>query len=341
MPGNKITLAHGSGGKENENIIKLLFRNVKIRNIDQGIGLDHFDDGILIPYRSKIISSIDSYTVYPIFFPGGDIGKLAATGSINDVAVMGAKPVAALDSIIVEEGFDIDDLKGIVNSMITVFENEDIALMGGDFKVMPKGKIDKIVITTSVIGILENDIIFLDSNVKEGDKIIVSGTIGEHGAVITALQMGIDADLEGLKSDCEPVTRIMRIVKNIGGVHAAKDPTRGGLAMTLNEFAQKSDIVIYIDENEIPIRENVKSFSEMLGIDPLYLASEGRVVLAVHPDYADSIVVALKKHGYADARIIGEAKNDPNWNGYVILETIAGGLRILEKPTGELTPRIC
>lgn len=341
MSGNKITLAHGSGGKENESIVKLLFRNVKIRNIDQGIGLDHFDDGILIPYCSKIISSIDSYTVYPIFFPGGDIGKLAATGSINDVAVMGANPVAALDSIIVEEGFDIDDLKRIVNSMITVFENENIALMGGDFKVMPKRKIDKIVITTNVIGILENDIIFLDSNVKEGDKIIVSGTIGEHGAVITALQMGIDADLEGLKSDCEPVTRIMHIAKNIGGVHAAKDPTRGGLAMTLNEFAQKSDIAIYIDEKEIPIRENVKSFSEMLGIDPLYLASEGRVVLAVHPDYADSIVVALKKHGYTDARVIGEAKNDPNWNGYVILETIAGGLRILEKPTGELTPRIC
>ena len=342
MSNDRIILAHGAGGRESENLIKKLFQEVKLRKIDQGVGLDEFDDGAFIPLRSRFVASTDSYTVDPIFFPGGNIGKLAAVGSINDVAVMGAEPIAALDSIVVEEGFPISDLKKIIGSMVNIFESENVALIGGDFKVMPREKIDKIIVTTTVLGILDDQTkIILDSGAKPRDKIIVSGTVGEHGAVITALRMGIEAEIGELRSDCEPITGVMKIAKKIGGIHAAKDPTRGGIAMALNEFAEKANVTILIDEEYIPIKEEVKALSDMLGIDPLALACEGRVIMAVNPEIADELVSALRKAGYRDATIIGEVKKDENWNGFVILRTIAGGLRILEKPTGELTPRIC
>jgi len=336
-----IVLAHGAGGKENEALIKRLFSKLRLKKINGGIGLDAFDDGAIIPIQNNVVTSIDSYTVDPIFFPGGNIGKLAATGSINDVAVMGADPIAALDSIVVEEGFPITDLKKIINSMIEVFEQENIAVVGGDLKVMPKGKLDKILISTVVIGKLVNKTLYLDSKVKPGDKIIVSGTVGDHGAVITALQMGIEAEIGELISDCQPVTKVMRIVREFKGVHAAKDPTRGGLAMSLNEFASKSNVTIEIDEELIPVRSEVKALSEMLGIDPLILACEGRVVLSVDSEIADEVVKALRKNGYKDASIIGYARDDEDWNGLVLLKTVTGGLRILDKPTGEITPRIC
>ncbi len=338
----RITLAHGAGGRESEELIKRLFKFVKLRKVPNGTGLDEFDDGAFIPLSKHIVFTIDSYTVDPIFFPGGDIGKLAAAGSINDVCVMGAEPIAALDSIVVEEGFPLDQLNKIIKSMITTFENENVAILGGDLKVMPKGKIDKIVITTAVIGYLnDSKELLLDSKIRPGDKLIVSGTIGEHGAVITAFRMGIEAEFEGLKSDCEPVTKVMRTAKEIGGIHAAKDPTRGGLAMALNEFAQKSNITLYIDEEKIPIREEVNAFCEMLGIDPLFLACEGRVLIAVDSERADELLSALRRAGYDKAEIIGEARRIKGREGFVILRTRAGGLRIVEKPTGELTPRIC
>ncbi len=342
MGNEYIVLAHGAGGRESEQLIKQIFNIVRLRKVNNGIGLDEFDDGALIPLRTNFVVSMDSYTVDPIFFPGGDIGKLAAAGSINDVAVMGAEPFAALDSIVVEEGFPIRDLRKVINSMVKVFEFENVALISGDFKVMPREKVDKIIITTVVLGRLDNPSqIFLDSNVKPGDKIIVTGPVGDHGAVITALRMGIEAEIGELKSDCQPVTPIMRIAKHVGGVHAAKDPTRGGLAMALNEFAGKSNVAIFIDEDLIPIREEVRALSDMLGIDPLALACEGRVVLSVDPNYADDLLSSLRKNGFSEATIVGEAKDDHEWNGFVILKTEAGGLRILEKPTGELTPRIC
>jgi len=338
---DRITLAHGAGGKEMEALIRKLFARVKLRSINNAVGLDYFDDASqIITSTSNVIVSIDSYTVDPIFFPGGNIGKLAATGSINDVAVMGASPVAALDSIVVEEGFRLRDLEEIIDSLVKVFESEGVALLGGDFKVMPKGKIDKIVITTVVIGYLpDSHKIILDSKARPGDKVIVSGTIGEHGAVITALRMGIDAELGELKSDCMPVTRVMKIAMENGEIHAAKDPTRGGLAMALNEIAEKSGVSVIVDEEEIPIRDEVIALSEMLGVDPLSLACEGRVVMTVDPNDAENVVKALHRNGFSDARIIGEVKKEDE--GIVLLRTKAGGLRILEKPTGELTPRIC
>jgi len=338
----KITLAHGAGGRETSEIIRRLFLSrFKIIRFGNGIGLPELEDGASIPIDKDrhIVLTVDSYTVNPIFFPGGDIGKLAATGTINDLAVMGATPIAALDSMVIEEGFPIEDLNRIIESLRTILENENIALIGGDFKVMPKGNIDKVVITMVGIGIVHTSNMLLDSNVKPGDKIIVTGSIGEHGATILALQSGMDVESSNLKSDCQPLTSIMKAVLGIGGVHAAKDPTRGGLAMALNEFAKKSNVGIMVWEDKIPIKEEVKMYSEMLGIDPLVLACEGRAVLSVSPDKAEDVLYALKKIGCSDAEIIGEALKEHQ--GMVILRTVAGGLRILEEPMGEIVPRIC
>ena len=334
-----IKLVHGAGGVETQKIIKELIANFTLRKVKNGTGIDELDDSALIPISKDeyLAITMDSYTVNPIFFPGGDIGKLAACGTINDVAVMGAKPIAILDSIVVEEGFPKDTLLRIMSSFRRVIEKEKIALIGGDFKVMPKGSLDKIIISTVGVGIVKKKNLLTDFNVKPGDKIIVSGSVGEHGTVILALQLGLD--LGNLKSDCDTVTRIIEVAQQIGGIHAAKDPTRGGLAMALNEFAQKSKVTIVIDEEKIPIKEEVRSCTEMLGVDPLALACEGRVVLAVDKEKAEDIVKVLRKEGYTEATIIGEVTNEEP--GLVLLRSKVGGLRILEPPLGEIVPRIC
>jgi len=334
-----IKLSHGSGGIETLQLIKEITKDIKLRKVGRGTGLDELDDSALIPLGGEnfLAVTVDSYTVNPIFFPGGDIGKLAATGTINDLAVMGAEPLAILDAIVVEEGFPKRDLQRVLDSFKEVLRSEGVALIGGDFKVMPKGSLDKIVISTVGVGIVRRENVILDSGLKVGDKIVVSGTIGDHGAVILAFQLGID--VSNLKSDCEPLIRIMRRVIEIGGVHAAKDPTRGGLLMALHEMAEKSHVTIVIDEAKIPIREEVRACCEMLGVDPLSLACEGRVVLGVDSEVANEIIGSLHDMGYKDATIIGEVKEvEP---GLVLAKSLVGGLKILEPPIGEIVPRIC
>ena len=334
-----IRLSHGSGGIETLQLIMDITRDVTLRKVKGGTGLDELDDSALIPLGEEkfLAITVDSYTVNPIFFPGGDIGKLAASGTINDLVVMGAKPLAVLDAIVVEEGFSKRDLYRVLSSFKEVLKKEGVALIGGDFKVMPKGSLDKIVISTVGVGVVDKDDVVLDSGLKEGDKVIVSGTIGDHGAVILALQLGID--VSNLKSDCEPLTKVMERVISIGGVHAAKDPTRGGLSMALHEMADKSKVTIVIDEAKIPIKEEVRACCEMLGVDPLSLACEGRVVLGVDKEVADKVVDSLHDLGYEDATIIGEVKSvEP---GLVLAKSLVGGLKILEPPLGEVVPRIC
>ena len=245
----KIKLSHGAGGAETHKIIKeVILPKVDLRRALNGIGLDEMDDSATIPIKNaEVVITTDSYTVNPIFFPGGNIGSLAATGTINDLAVMGAKPIAMMDSIVVEEGFPIDDLDEIIRSFVNVVRSERAALIGGDFKVMPRGAVDKMIITATGVGLALNGVI-KDSGAKVGDKIIISGGIGEHGAAILAAQMGIDVEGEKLKSDHMPITGLMEAALKIGGIHAAKDPTRGGIAMALNEFAEKSGTMIVIEE---------------------------------------------------------------------------------------------
>ena len=339
MVSDIITLAHGTGGKESFEVINKLFvKRFKFKSVNNGVGLDNLDDGSTIPsVEGDLVFTIDSYTVNPIFFRGGNIGKLAATGTLNDIAVMGGEPIAVLDSIVVEEGFPIEDLEIIINSFKEVLERYNVALLGGDFKVMPRGALDKIIITTVGIGRIKK--LLVDSGLKPGDKIIVSGYIAEHGATILAHQMGIDPEESKLMSDCSPIVEAIQAALEVGGIHAAKDPTRGGLASALNELAEKSGVSIKIFESNIPIREEVSGVCEMLGVDPLYLASEGLVILGVDPNYADDVVKKLRNSGFPHAAIIGEVSKERP--GYVFVETVVGGLRILEPPSGIPLPRIC
>lgn len=341
---SKITLAHGAGGRETAELLEnIIFSKVenRLKRVEGGLGIDYPDDSALIPIGNGkfLVVSTDSYTVSPIFFPGGDIGKLAVCGSINDVLVMGGIPIAILDTIVVEEGFPIDTLKRIIDSMIEVLTAENIALIGGDFKVMPRGHIDKIVISTTGIGISEKPIV--DLNIQPGNRIIVSGYLGEHGATIMALQHGLNVDV--LKSDVKPLTRLFKplIERFPNVIKAAGDPTRGGLSMLLNNWAKSSGNLIYVDESKIPLREPVKKYSEMLGVDPLYLASEGVAVLAVDGDIAEEVLEFVKSLGFHDAAIIGEVQKNERLQGLVVIRSEIGGLRILEPPTGEIVPRIC
>jgi len=347
MSSKRILLSHGSGGVETTSILEeLILKKLseKLIKVPGGYGLDVMDDSAAIPLSdgSFIVVSIDSYTVNPIVFPGGDLGVLAASGTINDVLMMGGRPIAVLDAIVVEEGFPLDSLESIVSSMLGVLGKLGIPLIGGDFKVMPRGQLDKVIITTAGIGIAEKPIV--DTELRIGDKIIVTGTIGDHGATIMALQQGIEISSSGLKSDVKPLTDLMLplLEKYRDYIHAARDPTRGGLAMLLNDWAKSTGALIIVDEEKIPVREPVRVYSEMLGIDPLALASEGVAVLGVDPDAADEILEFIKyKLGYEDASIIGEVRSHEKYKGLVVLETVSGSYRVLDPPRGELVPRIC
>lgn len=345
-----VRLAHGSGGTEMREILeRLIFSKIDpvLKRVGGGVGIDQPDDGAAIPLHDGryLIVTVDSYTVSPIFFPGGNIGSLAASGTINDILMMGGKPIALLDSIVVEEGFPIKDLQIIVDSLIDVVRSEGIALIGGDFKVMPKGQVDKIVITTTGVGVASKPIV---DRPRAGDKIVVSDYVGDHGAVIMTLQLGLEKRIEELskgvlKSDVKPLSKLMiPLIEKYGDyIHAARDPTRGGLAGVLNEWASSSDIVVVVDEESVPIREPVARYCEMLGIDPLYLASEGVAVLSIDPDVADEVINYMKSLGYVNARIIGEVRVSGRYRNYVVMRTAIGGFRILEPPHGELVPRIC
>jgi len=335
----KITLAHGNGGKETQDLLKrYIFSKLpeSLKRTPNGVGIDYPDDGAVIDQiQGKIVVATDSHTVNPYFFPGGSIGKLAATGTINDVVMMGARPIAMLDSIVVSEGFPIEDLNKIIDDLLNVLKEENIPLVGGDFKVMPADSMRGIIINTVGIGIVEKPIV---DRVQEGDSIIVTGPVGVHGAVITAMQYGIETSL---RSDLQPLTKLLEVFKKFE-VHAARDPTRGGLAATLNEWAQLSGKMIVVEEDKIPIPEEVKYVLQPTGLDPLNLANEGIAVLAVPKEIEDEVVEELKSLGFSPA-VIGrviEPKNKIN-AGTVVLNTAVGGSRILEMPTGELVPRIC
>ncbi len=333
-----VSLAMGGGGRETEEFVeRIILPLVKLRKVGP-VGLDELEDGSTIPMGDgkQLVVSIDSYTVNPPFFPGGNIGKLAASGSMNDVAVMGAKPIALLDAIVVEEGFPLRDLKEIVKSLVEEAQSMGVALIGGDTKVMPKGSVDKIVISTVGIGIAEGPLLTLDRT-RPGDKVLVTGPLGDHGAVILASQFGTEVEI---KSDVRPIwPAVEALMKALGDdLHSAKDPTRGGLAMALNEIAERARVTIVLDESEVPLRPQVKAYADMLGVEPLALASEGQAVFTVKADRAEEALEALKRAGFEEAKIIGEVREG---EPLVVVKTQVGGLRVLEKPTGELVPRIC
>ncbi|MEM4693582.1 MAG: hydrogenase expression/formation protein HypE [Nitrososphaerota archaeon] len=343
----KITLAHGAGGREMNNLLEeLIFKKLPtfMKKVEGGLGIDFPDDAAAIPTSDGkyIVVTVDAYTVNPIFFPGGDIGILAASGTVNDVLMLGGIPIAALDTVIVEEGFEIETLRKILDSMFNTFSKCGVKLIGGDFKVMPKGQLDKILISTMGIGVAEK--LIVDKNLRPGDKIIVSGYIAEHGASIYAAQRGLTPEFSELRSDVKPLVDLMiPLIEKYGdSIHSASDPTRGGLSMTLNHWAKSSNTLIIIEEEKIPIRESVASYCEILGLDPLTLASEGVAVLGVEGEKADEILEDVHSLGYTEAQIIGEVREKERKElSLVVMKTSIGGYRIIEPPVGEIVPRIC
>jgi hydrogenase expression/formation protein HypE len=340
MSDEVVKLSHGAGGSTEDTLIHELFLKLfEKRQARDGIALDALDDGASIRVGDyEIIVTTDGHTVDPIFFPGGDLGRLAACGAINDTAVMGAEPVALLDSIIVEEGFPMEDLKRIVSSMNEAAKEADVAIIAGDFKVMPKGSLDGMIISTTGVGILKGKRI-LDSNAEPRDKVIITGTIGDHGISLMSKREGLSFETE-LVSDVSPIHETVRAGIEAGDVKAMKDCTRGGLAMALNDIASKSEVSIWLDSGSIPVKQSVQAASDMLGLDPLEVTCEGKAVMVVSADDADSILEAVKSTKYGkDACIIGEVKEERP--GMVLLRTVVGGTRILRKPLSEPIPRVC
>jgi hydrogenase expression/formation protein HypE len=340
MSEDVVKLSHGAGGSTEDTLIHELFLKIfEKRQARDGISLDALDDGASIKIgEQEVILSIDGHTVDPIFFPGGDLGKLAICGAVNDTAVMGAEPVAILDSIIVEEGFPMENLRKVIISMNETAKEANVAIIAGDFKVMPKGSLDQMVISTAGIGVLKGKRI-LDSQAEPGDKVIITGSVGDHGIALMSKREGLSFETE-LISDVSPLHETVNAAMEAGDVKAMKDCTRGGLAMALNEFAEKSGVSIWLDSNKIPVKASVRAASDMLGLDPLEVTCEGKAVMVVSAGDADAILQAVKKTRYGkDAQIIGEVKGDRK--GMVLLRTVVGGTRILRRPLSEPIPRVC
>jgi len=337
---DRISLAHGAGGRIMGEIIQLISTIITEKNVSNGIGLKELDDGGTVPFQDyEIVFAGDAHAVHPIFYPGGDIGKLAISGTVNDILMMGAIPLAIADTIIVEEGFETKKLKQILETMNETAKEAGVAIIAGDFKVVPKGNLDQILISTFGVGVVKKDQLILDSGLSPGDKIILTGSIGDHGIAIMAHREGIQFET-ALQSDTAPLVETIQAALAAGHITAMKDPTRGGIAATLNELAEKSNVSIWLDESQIPVKEAVRAASEMLGIDPFEVTCEGKALIGVKAQDAHSVLQAIKKTKYGkEATIIGIVKSERP--GMVILKTKVGGHRIVEMPYGEPIPRVC
>jgi len=338
MSDKKISLAHGAGGTAMMKLITDVVLKELSLTCAGAIGLSELDDGATITVGDKtLVLTTDAHTVKPLFFPGGDIGRLAISGTVNDLAVMGAQPLAMACAIVLEEGFAIDDLRRICRSIDLTTREAGVPLITGDTKVMESHALDGAVITTTGVGIADNPT--TDSGLRLGDKIIITGTVGDHGVTILTHREGISLEAD-LFSDVAPIWETIKAALEVGGITAMKDPTRGGIAAALNEMASKAGVGIVLDEREIPIKPAVKAASEMLGIDPLQITNEGKAIIGANPEYCDDVLTAVRKTKYGkDACIIGEVIADHR--GGVILRTMVGGHRIIEAPVGDPAPRIC
>ncbi|MBW2239077.1 MAG: hydrogenase expression/formation protein HypE [Deltaproteobacteria bacterium] len=336
MKKDTILLDHGSGGKMSH----LLITDLVLPIFDNPI-LSPLHDGAVLDIDGKRLAfSTDTFVVDPIFFPGGSIGDLAVNGTVNDLAMCGAKPLYLSTGLIIEEGFSMADLKKILKGMSIASEKAGVKVVTGDTKVVPKGAVDKIFVNTSGIGKIPVGVDISSRNARPGDKIILSGTIGDHGVAVLTQREGMTFDAP-VKSDTAPLSRMVeRMVSVCSDIHVLRDPTRGGVGTALNEIAGKSGIGIKIYEEKIPLKDAVAGICELLGFDPIYIANEGKLIAFVDPRYAEKVLAAIKEDEFGkDACIIGEVMSDHP--GRVIMETRIGGIRIVDMLTGEQLPRIC
>ncbi len=332
---DRILLAHGSGGKLSHELVEKSFVKTFANPF-----LAKLDDSAVIDFSGRLAFTTDSYVVNPIFFPGGDIGKLAVYGTVNDLAMSGAKPLYLSLSFIIEEGLPQDELNEIIGSIRKATREAGVEIVTGDTKVVNRGSADKLFINTAGVGIIPEGVDISGSKARPGDKIILSGTIGDHGIAVLSKREGLSFSTQ-LESDCAPLGSLVTEMLGVSSdIHCLRDPTRGGLATTLNELAKQSKVSIRIEEEKIPVREEVLAACEMLGFDPLYVANEGKLVAIVPAKDADKILKVMRENRYGTgAAIIGEVKAEHP--SRVVMKTCLGASRIVDMLVGDLLPRIC
>lgn len=337
----KVTLAHGSGGKAMRDLIDDVFvgafDNPALAPLEDQA---RFDLAALQAQGDRLAFTTDSYVVDPLVFPGGDIGRLAVCGTVNDLAVSGARPLYLSCGVIIEEGLPVDDLRRIAASMRAAAEEAGIAIVTGDTKVVPRGAADKLFINTAGVGVIPEGLEIAARRAEPGDVVLVNGLLGDHGAAILAARgdLALDSPIE---SDCTPLNGLIEtILEACPEVHCLRDATRGGVATVLNEFAQSAGVGIEVEETALPFREEVKGFCEILGLDPLYLANEGKLVVVLPAARADAALSAMRSHpaGRHAARI-GRVMPAPQ--GTVVMKTLFGGMRVVDMLVGDQLPRIC
>jgi hydrogenase expression/formation protein HypE len=335
----RITLSHGSGGKATHNLIEGVFAPAFANPL-----LDRMDDAATFAVAEgapAFAFTTDTYVVSPLFFPGGDIGNLAVHGTINDLATSGAQPLYLSAGFILEEGFPIDDLRRIVQSMADAAREAGVAIVTGDTKVVPRGKADGVFINTAGVGIVRADWPIGQAYAQPGDVVLLSGPVGDHGIAVMMAREALDIETD-IESDTAPLHGLVAALIGAAGhgVHCLKDPTRGGVATSLNEIAMTSEVSIALDEHAIPVRAGVRGACEILGLDPLTIANEGKLLAVVAPGTTEAALAAMRGHPYgAEATIIGEVRAEPA--AMVFLRTDIGGTRVLDMLVGDPLPRIC
>jgi hydrogenase expression/formation protein HypE len=334
-----VSLLHGAGGEMMNDLIADVLTKIKNKNAG-GIGLESLDDGAAIPLAQGgfLIFTTDTHVVKPIFFPGGDIGRLSVSGTVNDLAMMGAAPLALTSAIVMEDGFAISDLRKIVASMDEATQEVDTAIVTGDTKVVEKGALDGIIINTAGIGFVEKPV--RDCGLVLGNKIIITGTIGDHGIAVLAKREDFHFRTE-LRSDVAPIWGTVKAALDAAdgaAITAMKDPTRGGVASALNEMAHKGGVEILLEEEQLPINPSIRAAAEMLGIDVLEVANEGKAIVGVEAESAEAVLAAIRKTKYGkNAAIIGTV----NEGHRVLMKTPIGGTRFVDAPLGDPVPRVC
>jgi len=332
----RIDLSHGSGGRAMAQLIEELFE----ANFDNAYLAQHNDHACFGVDAGRMVMTTDGFVISPLFFPGGDIGSLAVHGTVNDVAMGGARPLFLSVGMIIEEGFPLTDLKAIVESMASAAREADVAVVTGDTKVVERGKGDGIFITTTGIGVVPEGVRLAPDRARPGDKILVSGTLGDHGVAIMSKREHLSFETEIVSDSAALHTLVAEMIKAVPDIHMMRDPTRGGVATVLNEIARESRVGMKIREDAMPIATAVRGACELLGLDPLYVANEGKLVAFCDANDADALLTVMRAHALGrNAAVIGEVIEDDHH--FVQMETAFGGDRIIDWLAGEQLPRIC